>query len=344
MTSAAAILFLFSGGVHAPATLPCFTNPLAPAGDTPDPWIVFRNGFYYFTYTAGDRIEIAKAGSLGGLAQARKIVVWTAPAMGSDSGDLWAPELHFLGGKWYLYFTATDANNPHRDALRRQFVLEARTDDPQGEYRFLGQLVVPNSDDYMIDGTVCEIKHRLYYLWSGRDSTQNRDQRIYIAPMRDPFTISGPRVMLSAPTYAWERVGWAVNEGPEVLMHRGKIFVTYSASGGTTLKYSLGLLENDSDDLLDPQAWRKSDHPVFVSYQSPNGSVYAPGHNGFFRSPDGRDDWMVYHAKNTPVEGWGGRTARAQRFGWTRHGTPDFGHPLPLSIPIPEPSNRNNRH
>ncbi len=320
-----------------PAT---FTNPLVAGRSAADPWIVRKDGWYYFTFTAGNRIEIWKARTIAGLADAAKVTVWRAPKTGPNAGDVWAPELHFVRGKWHLYYTAT--NESRSDANRRVFALEAATDDPQGPYRDRGKVAVEGDDHYAIDGTIFQKPGEggLYFLWSGRKESARGPQNIYIARMRDPWTLAGPRVLLSTPTYDWERVGWPVNEGPEVLTRGGKTFVVYSASGGTRPDYALGLLTNTGGDLLDPGAWTKSPVPVFRQYRGPSGAgVYAPGHNGFFNSPDGTEDWIVYHGKEKPETTWGGRLVRAQRFHWNAHdGSPNFGHPIPSGMPLAVPA------
>jgi GH43 family beta-xylosidase len=67
--------------------------------------------------------------------------------------------------------------------------------------------------------------------------------------------------------------------------------------------------------------------------------VYGPGHNGFFKSPDGTEDWIVYHANASATAGCDvNRTTRAQKFTWNSDGTPNFGVPQPLSANLPVPS------
>ncbi len=312
-----------------------FTNPIVRSRDTADPWLTYRNGYYYFTFTVGRSIEVWRSSSITGLDAGKKVTVWRAPATGPNSQHVWAPEIHFLNGRWYIYYTATDGPDPNR----RQFILEATTSDPQGPYRDLGQLVVPYEDEYAIDGSVFQAKRgALYFMWSGREKSERGPQNLYIAPMISPTKISGRRVKLSTPTYAWEKVGWGVNEGPEMLQRNGKSFIIYSASGGTTPDYCLGMLTNTDGNLLRAESWTKSATPVFKQYEGPDGVVYTPGHNGFCKSPDGKEDWIIYHGKNNKDGTWGGRTARAQRFTWNADDTPNFGHPIPPGIPIPLPS------
>ena len=117
----------------------------------------------------------------------------------------------------------------------------------------------------------------------------------------------------------------------------GRIFLIYSASDTGTPDYCLGMLTAEANaDLLKPESWVKSPTPVFSRLDA--AGVFAPGHNGFFKSPDGREDWIVYHAKTTSDYTYGGRNTRVQPFTWNPDGTPHFGDPLPLNAVLEEPS------
>ena len=327
----------------APLAPGMFVNPISPS--SADPWIVFRDGSYYMTSTRGWGVAVRRASTLAGLRDAKDVPVWHGGGAGYEqyTRDVWAPEMHFVRGKWYVYYTASDG----ADASRRVFVLEALTSDPQGRYVFKGKLAVPdkNDDAYAIDGTVWERPKdkALFALWSGREKATGGAQNIYIAPMSNPWTISGARVRLSTPEFDWEKHGWQVNEGPEVLTRNGKTFVVYSASGGTTKFYSLGLLTNTDGNLLSASSWTKAKAPVFASYSGPEGHVIAPGHNGFFMSPNGRDTWIIYHGKEVDNNTWGGRDARAQKLNWKRDGTPDFGYPIPAGVPLSVPAGESKK-
>jgi hypothetical protein len=152
--------------------------------------------------------------------------------------------------------------------------------------------------------------------------------------MGSPWELSGPRVEIARPTHAWERIDTPdVNEGPQALVRGETVNVVYSASGSWTDHYCLGLLSAKAgSDLLRPSSWTKHDEPVF---QSGNG-VIAPGHCCFARSPNGEEDWVVYHAARYAGAGWV-RNVRAQKFGWNLNGTPRFGQPVPPNEPITLP-------
>jgi GH43 family beta-xylosidase len=97
------------------------------------------------------------------------------------------------------------------------------------------------------------------------------------------------------------------------------------------------LTADATSDLLKATSWKKSEQPVFG--QSPENNVYAPGHNSFFKSPDGKQDWILYHANSGPGQGCDHRrTPRMQVFSWKKDGTPDFGIPVKADEKQPIPS------
>lgn len=321
-----------------------FTNPLLPSGA--DPWVWQKDGYYYYTHTTGNRIVIWKTRSLAELKTAEQKTVWQPPAGTMYSREIWAPEIHFLHGKWYVYFAADDGKNDNH----RLYVIENASPDPmQGEWTFKGK-IADATDKWAIDGSVYQHKNKMYMVWSGWEGDKNGRQDIYIAAMSNPWTIEGPRVRISSPALSWETNGdlgrnsnpshVSVNEGPELLEHNNRLFLIYSASGCWTDFYALGLLSlKPGGNLMDSAAWTKSPEPVFK--QSPGNGVFAPGHNSFFKSPDGKEDWILYHANSAAGQGCGGqRSPRAQRFTWNSAGYPEFGEPLKTGIEIKAPSAR----
>jgi GH43 family beta-xylosidase len=319
-----------------------FHNPLLPTG--PDPWVTARDGFYYYMNTTGHNLTIWKTRDITDLAHAEKKVVWTPPATGPYSHDIWAPELHFMDGKWYIYFAADAGQNESH----RIYVVENASADPlDGNWTFKGK-VADATNKWAIDASVFENKGQKYMVWSGWEGDTDGEQRIYLAHMKNPWTIDSKRVQLSYPQYPWERVGdllqrpamphVSVNEGPEILQHLNDIFLVYSGSACWTDYYELGVVRAKSgSNLLDPASWRKYDHPVFK--QDREAGVFGPGHNGFFKSPDGKEDWIIYHANPGSGQGCGNkRSPRAQRFTWNTDGTPNFGKPLSTETAIRKPS------
>ncbi|WP_345243454.1 glycoside hydrolase family 43 protein [Nibrella saemangeumensis] len=320
------------------------TNPLKASG--PDPWVVYKDGWYYYMNTVGNRLDLWRTRHMADLGTADRKTVYTPPASGPYSKQLWAPEIHFLNGKWYIYFAADDGRNVNH----RMWVLENASADPmQGEWVLKGKLADPG-DHWAIDLSVFEHKGKLFAIWSGWEGAINGRQDIYIARLKNPWTMKGDRVRLSKPDLPWEMHGdvpeeWQkngevpqvlVNEGPQFLRKDKNLFIVYSANA-CWRDYCLGQLQYDgSGSLLKAVNWRKSPQPVFV--QAPENGVFAPGHNSFFKSPDGREDWILYHANPSETDGCGNKRApHAQRFSWNPDGTPNFGKPLPKT-PMPAPS------
>ncbi|HUQ63417.1 MAG TPA: glycoside hydrolase family 43 protein [Acidimicrobiales bacterium] len=302
-------------------------NPLLP-DEAPDPCVVRHDGAYFLTATVppfADRLVIWRSETLGGFGErdAARAVVWTAPPTGLRSRSLWAPELHRLDGRWYLHHCASD----DIDANHRQYVLEAKTDDPLGPWVDRGR-VDPEFDRYAIDGTVIELPNgSRWFAWTTGE--------LWIAPMTSPTRVrpGGPRVRIAAPNLRWEG-SWL--EAPQALIHHGRVFVSYSAGHSGTPDYRVGFLELLGDDPLDTGAWRKSRVPLLEP--DPDAGAWTTGHCSFTTSPDGTEDWIVYHAKDTTSLGFGGRTARAQRLTWTANGLPFVGRPVPLGVPLQPPS------
>ena len=338
------LLFTFSCGKdgddtnNPPVTPPAntFTNPLLASG--PDPWIIKKDNNYYYTHTLGNRIAIWKTAKVTELRSAAPQTVWTAPATGPNSKNVWAPELHFINNKWYAYYAADDGVN----ANHRMFVLEntdSDTDPLTGAWEGKGK-ISDASDKWAIDGTVLEHNGQTYFIWSGWEGDVDVKQNIYIAKMQNPWTIEGPRVMISTPTYDWETIGAPdVNEGPAVLKNSaGKVFLTFSASGCWNDDYALGLLTlKEGGNPLNAADWTKTPTPVFT--KNTNGGAYGPGHNSFFKSADGTEDWILYHANAGSGQGCGdARSPRAQKFTWNADGTPNFGRPVAIATAITKPS------
>jgi GH43 family beta-xylosidase len=320
-----------------PTVTATFTNPLLSGG--PDPWVIQKDGYYYYCHTMGDKIGLWKTKAMSQLSLGTAKSVWSAPATGGNSRNIWAPELHFIDGKWYIYYTAGSSSDL---GTQRTWVLENASTDPlAGIWTDKGQIFLPTADYWAIDGTVLQHNNAHYFVWSGYIKPSDVTQRIYIAKMSNPWTLEGKRVQLSYPQYDWETLGDPlpdVNEGPEILKKNGRIFLVYSASGCWTDDYSLGMLTlADTSNPMDSTAWSKSAMPVFT--KSPEAKAFGPGHNAFFQSPDGTEDWIIYHANPQTGQGCSNsRSPRMQKFTWNADGTPNFGKPVALGTPITKPA------
>ncbi len=265
-----------------------------------DPYILHRNGFYYFTASvpAFDRVILRKATTLKGLAEAEEKTVWTRHADGPMSCNIWAPEIHRADGAWYIYFAAAqDGADAEGRYNHRTYALVNTHEDPtEGEFREAGQIKT-GWESFTIDSTTVEFEGKRYFLWAQRDEAIPGNSNLYIAEMKNPLELKLPAVRLSIPEYDWECRGFLVNEGPGCLIHGGNLYVTYSGSA-TDERYAMGMLTlKAGSDPLQADAWEKSPVPVMVTEEK-NG-LYGPGHNSFTRDEDSRDI-LVFHARPYP--------------------------------------------
>lgn len=311
-----------------PVLAETFTNPII--GDGADPWVTQWKGQYFYARSAGGQLYVDRATKLQDIGRSASQSVWRPPTGTAYSQNLWAPELHYLDNKWYMYVAADDGDN----ANHRMHVLEGDSQDPQGTYTYKGKIAAP-TDRYAIDGTVFENGGSRYFIWSGWEGTDNGRQDLYIAPMSNPWTIGGERVLISKPDYTWEKHGLAINEGPTVLRKDGTVNIIYSASGFWRDEYALGQLTLNGRNVLSESSWIKKNTPVFSQTSNVNG----PGHASFVKSPDRAEDWIVYHAHDD-LEFDGGRDVRIQPFGFNADNTPNFGSPVNSGVALQEPSGR----
>ena len=144
---------------------------------------------------------------------------------------------------------------------------------------------------------------------------------------------SSSLAVISTPTQSWETMdGRKINEGPAVLVNeeKGKLFIVYSCNPSWTKNYRLAwlMLDMNSGNPMNPADWQKSGSYAFWrcdNTKEPVSGVNGLGHCTFTKSPDGTEDWIIYHAMRYSDGGWGQRYPFVQKFTWNADGTPNFG-------------------
>ncbi|KAI1656953.1 glycoside hydrolase family 43 protein [Daldinia decipiens] len=347
-----------AGASRALASIMSMENPAAMQYDnstltitsigTPDPFVTLFRGRYYLTFTAGNRVEIWSSRSLADIeSSAARHIIWTPPQGTDHSADLWAPELHALHGRWYVYYAA--ANPAHGNKSHRMYVLggpPASEDPCRGQWEFLGR-INEMPDHWAIDGTVFEMNGHLYFVYSGwplddPDDSSDLIQQLYIMKLEDPTSAASPAIVISRPQHPWEitREGngtdHGINEGPQFLSSPdGGISwqgLVYSCAGSWTHEYKMGLLQYIGGDPLDPTSWRKGEEPLVQTRRHGTGP-FGPGHGSFLNI--GGQVVAIYHATDSPTDGWENRRARAQRVAFTDEG-PYMGRSFGMEPPRPE--------
>jgi GH43 family beta-xylosidase len=314
-----------------------FVNPIAEGAD---PSVAKDGNRYLWCQSegnAGVSIWVSdRPNSMG-----RKHVIWRAPKTGPISKQVWAPELIKLDDRWYVYFAASDGENENH----LTYVLASKTADPLGQYTLHGPLYTGDNFDskttniWAIDMTVMQQRGKLFAIWSGWSNPTSDLQYLYIAPMKSPTELAGPRVQIcESDDYLWERIEEklgtrGLHEGPQLLSRGDRTFLVYSCAASWLPTYKLGMLELVGDDPLDPQSWKKFPEPVFRS----TANTYGVGHGGFVTSPDNTEWWHIYHAKMDTEPGWR-RAVYVQPMKWTPDGLPVLGTPVDAGAPLDLPS------
>ena len=219
------------------------------AGNGPDPWMAWHDGFYYLTYTRGRDLAVRRAPHIGDLRAADDHVVWRDPDP-SRNKQVYASEFHLMDGpngrRWYFYYCASDGVDDHH----RVYVLEADSvgGTPLGPYHFKAKLATdPDGKLYALDPDVFTLPDgRPFLVWAG-----NPRHVLFVQQMSDPWTTTGRRTQVAASGFGCPNI----REGPEVLVRDGRVYLFYSACDTGEPNYKVGLLiANATDDLLDPKA------------------------------------------------------------------------------------------
>ena len=155
--------------LHSAEELP---NPLI--RERADPFITrHTDGNYYFMGTVPeyDRLELRRAPTLEGLATAEPKTIWRKHATGEMGAHIWAPEIHFIDGKWYIYFAAGRSDKIWEIRL---YVLENSSANPlEGEWIERGQLKT-NWESFALDATTFEHRGTRYLWWAQSDPTAEK--------------------------------------------------------------------------------------------------------------------------------------------------------------------------
>lgn len=345
----------YSNSTNTTAT---YTNPILDDVGA-DPWVTHYGDYYYMTYTTNDNVTILRSSVLTDWNNADVKLAFNPPPGMNYSTDLWAPELHLIDNNWYIIFTAdpnSDTPPPETDMFceytcpavnHRMYVLEGSGSDPwESTYTLKGQL--NTYDQFAIDGTYFTHSTGLYHIYScWYRQYDGWPSNLCITKLENPWTVSSnfsQRQIISTPDNAWEKtpfsrpfnVRLSSNEGPEQLINptTGQNFVIYSAARSDNRNYCLGQLELVGEDPMNPFDWLKNNQGC-VFYQNALAQAYGVGHASFVKSPDGTEDWIVYHGMLDPATGWSARTIRTQKYTWNADGTPKFPRPGygPYSVP-----------
>lgn len=298
------------------------TTPLEKNGA--DPFITYKDGFWYYCFTDGSNLYVKKCTGPSDFNRTNASRVLSRVEGAEYTTSIWAPELHYINGVWYIYYTAGSSVSNHR-----MYVAEGTSSDPTDPFVYKAKLY-ESSDTFSIDGTVMIHNGQLYFIWAASPTTSGGSESLYIARMKSPTELVDERVQISNPKYQWETRTSSINEGPIVLKKNGRVFILYSASDASTRYYCIGLLTlQDGADPMNKSSWVKTKTALF----SQTDEVFGPGHCCFFEDASGVT-WIAYHAKTTTEQRFDDRVMRIQPIGFADDGTPYLGSPVSPSTTL----------
>ena len=292
-----------------------------------DPNIVYYNGKYYAMGTSDTggmkTLFIRSSDTLAGLKD-QKAGIATEGGYKVEGQDVylfgendglghkgyhWAPELHVINGKLYCFYATFPAGKAGDENITNSpnlagpsaYVMELKDGgDPTKTADWLEHRVqakdggVLSPHGLSIDMTYFEAGGKSYIAWSqGDQERKGAKANVSIAEVNSdkPWQAITEPQRLMRPEWGWELDG--VNEGPNVLVSGGKVYMVFSAQL-VTPQYATGMLiANVGDDLTDPASWTKSNYPWL--HNGTFAGQFGLGHNSYFTDPYG-DTYNVYHA------------------------------------------------
>lgn len=292
-----------------------------------DPNIVYYNGKYYAMGTSDTggmkTLFIRSSDTLAGLKDQKagtateggyKVEGQDVYLFGENDGlghkgYHWAPELHVINGKLYCFYATFPAGKAGDENITNSpnwagpsaYVMELKDGgDPTKTADWLEHRVQAKDGSVLsphglsIDMTYFEAGGKSYIAWSqGDQERKGAKANVSIAEVNSdkPWQAITEPQRLMRPEWGWELDG--VNEGPNVLVSGGKVYMVFSAQL-VTPQYATGMLiANVGDDLTDPASWTKSNYPWL--HNGTFAGQFGLGHNSYFTDPYG-DTYNVYHA------------------------------------------------
>ncbi|WP_455619774.1 glycoside hydrolase family 43 protein [Eisenbergiella sp.] len=309
----------------------CFSNDLGIHG-IGDPFVlkVPEGSYYLYCTSAPDGFYCWRSEDLVHWTDRKMCYTRRSGSWGIDS--FWAPEVVYFAGSYYMYYTARNAEG----SLRIGLAISNRPDGP-----FLDNRNEPFFDfGYAaIDANILIDEDGSKYLYYSRDCSENTEKdgihrsEIYGIRLReDMLAVDGEAVRLLTPEQTWELESgdpiW--NEGPEMIKHEGRYYLSYSGNCFASSSYSLGYAV--ASEPLGPFV-KAEENPILSSHGRRD--VSGPGHHSFTWSPDGTELWVAYHSHTFPDRPDGNRKVNIDRAGFTEKGKLCINGPLTVLQPMP---------
>ena len=289
--------------------------------DGADPWLFYKDGYYYYTSTTGSaELKLVRVANIGDLIYSGGTTIYKPEAGKPWSDSSWSPEIHYYtdaeigagNGGWYCYLAGTDksATDTAGIATHRMYVIKCLDGDNllghwgnplTGEVNVPLRVTapdIPGFDDVWAAGmTDIRIGGKVYtmYVTVADDGGGKKHQTINILPMTNPWTLSGTSKVICEPEYDWE-IGnhkklYIVECGTPVYAADGSIFIVYSACGYSTPDYKLGQMQYLGGDPTEKSSWKKWDAPILAKSAQISGCGSA-----CYVTDTAGQGWICYNA------------------------------------------------
>ncbi|MCD8273889.1 MAG: glycoside hydrolase family 43 protein [Alistipes sp.] len=326
-----------------------YTNPVYTQNSNTS--ITYHEGLYYYLQDTRDKLLLYVSEDPTDFDGKERHVICDVPK-DYNLHHHWHPQIVPIDGTWYIYFAADDGNTDNHQL----YVLENPSPDPtRGKFRMKGRISTDPENNWAIHAHVFPYEGAWYMAWSGWETRRifAETQCLYIARMKNPWTLDTPRMLISKPEYEWEcqwinpdgstRIAYPlmVNESPFFFCNDStdKAYLYYSASASWTPYYSIGQLSAPKgSDLLDPASWTKRPKPVLA--QNREEDIYGPGYPFIIPSPDSTEYYLVYMARSNEINMHGNTSfgIYMQKIAFGDDGAPEIGEAVARGVPLPKPS------
>ena len=209
------------------------------------------------------------------------------------TAGIWAPEMHYYKGKYYLFLTfdsRTQLQEQWHDWRPRVFrgsqILWGES--PNGPFQTFTNHSTTPTNMMTLDGTFW-VEDGVPYMVFCNEWVQVSDGTVEYMPLKDDLSEAAgpPKRMFRASSAKWSELveaGGHVTDGPYVWKGKtGKLYVIWS-SRAHDQRYQCGVAISNSGKLAGP--WRQEDTPIFSDYG---------GHGMLFNTFEGKL-MMVLHA------------------------------------------------
>ena len=264
-----------------------YTNPIAKGAD---PFVLCHDGVYYLysTNAPTEGYKVSTSTDLNTWSdKGFCLVASDVYGTPTSSKGFWAPEVYYYKGQFYMIYTV------------EEHIGIAVSDSPLGPFKSPKQSFI-NNDKREIDGHLFfddDGKVYIYFVRCASDVGPGKGNEIFGAEFdMVTFTYKNEKCLIYPERNTWEWVGDGgyVAEGPAVLKHEGRYYLTYSANGYTSQNYAIGLAISSTP----LGSYSKYENNPILKKNSYI-DVYGPGHHSFTYSPDGTELFIVYHKHNS---------------------------------------------